>query len=85
MNSWCYHGNLHEEPKAGLTAVREGNEWIIDGSVSYVANAPIAELFIVMAETGSNGTGADGTKGLLVSRNTPGFTINASNNACWGI
>jgi len=34
-----------------------------------------------MAETGSNGTGADGTIGLLVSRNTPGFTINASKNA----
>ena len=81
LNSWCYHGNLHEKPKAELTAVREGNEWIIDGSVSYVANAPIAELFIVMAETGSNGTGADGTIGLLVSRNTPGFTINASKNA----
>ena len=80
-NSWCYHGKLHEKPKAELTAVREGNEWIIDGSVSYVANAPIAELFIVMAETGSNGTGADGPKGLLVSRNTPGFTINASKNA----
>ena len=80
-NSWCYHGNLHEKPKAGLTAVKEGNEWIIDGSVSYVANSPIAELFIVMAETGSNGTGADGPKGLLVSRNTPGFTINASKTA----
>ena len=81
LNSWYYHGNLHEKPKAELTAVREGNEWIIDGSVSYVANAPIAELFIVMAETGSNGTGADGTIGLLVSRNTSGFTINASKNA----
>ena len=49
--------------------------------LSCAGGIPIAELFIVMAETGSNGTGADGTIGLLVSRNTPGFTINASKNA----
>ena len=79
-NSWCYHENLPQEPNAGPIAVREGNEWIIDGSVSYVDNAPIADVFIVMAQTGSEGTGTNGTKGLLVPRDTPGLTINAVDN-----
>jgi alkylation response protein AidB-like acyl-CoA dehydrogenase len=59
-------------PRSGLktTAVRSGNDWLLNGFKDCVGNAPIAKLFAVAA---SIGTGEVGT--LLVPRDTPGLIV----------
>ena len=34
------------------TAVQEGGEWVLNGSKTFVTNAPVADLFVVYARTG---------------------------------
>lgn len=67
------------EPEAGsdatalrTRAVRDGDEWVIDGSKCFITNAPIADLFTVFART-SDGTGPDGISAFLVERDNPGL------------
>lgn len=69
------------EPSAGshaanlkTTALKQGNKYILNGSKHYITNAPIADIFTVMAVTDS----AKGTKGItsfIVERDTPGLII----------
>ncbi len=51
-------------------AVKQGGDWVIDGSVSHVANAPIAQLLIVPVRYDSESLGA-----LLVPRDAPGLSV----------
>lgn len=53
-------------------AVREGDHYVIDGAKRYITNAPIADLYLVMAKTGE-GTSEDMSV-FLVDRATPGVT-----------
>ncbi|MEM3730967.1 MAG: acyl-CoA dehydrogenase family protein [Candidatus Bathyarchaeia archaeon] len=36
------------------TAVKSGNEWIINGSKQFITNAPIADIFIILCQTDPN-------------------------------
>ena len=36
------------------TAVKQGNEWIINGSKEFITNAPIADYFIILCQTDPN-------------------------------
>jgi acyl-CoA dehydrogenase len=60
---------------AGLTteARREDGGWVIDGAKRYITNAPIADLFTVLARTGQPGEGSRSTTCFLVKRGTPGI------------
>jgi acyl-CoA dehydrogenase len=69
------------EPEAGsdataqqTTAVREGDEYVINGLKCFITNAPIANLFTVFARTDSAGKGASGITAFLVERGTPGLS-----------
>jgi acyl-CoA dehydrogenase len=71
------------EPSAGsdaanlkTKAVREGDTWVINGVKHFITNAPIADVFVVMART-DGGSGARGISAFLVERGTPGFVIGA--------
>ena len=37
------------------SAVEDGGDWVLDGSKTFVTNAPIADLFVVYARTGGSG------------------------------
>lgn len=57
------------------TAKKEGGDYILNGSKTFITNAPIADLFIIIANTGGDGfeTGSTfvlekGMKGLSVSQ-----------------
>ena len=77
---WSYHRPLADEDAPVLSAVKQGNgEWLINGSIAFVPNAPIAKLFVVEAKTGSSGVGA-----FLVPRGTPGLTIGKPAKAVGG-
>lgn len=68
------------EPDAGsdatalkTTAVRDGNDYILNGTKCFITNAPIAGLFTVMARTDPANLGAGGVSAFLVERGTPGL------------
>jgi glutaryl-CoA dehydrogenase len=49
-------------------AVRDGSDWILNGSKMWITNGGIADVATVWAQT------EDGIRGFLVPRGTPGFT-----------
>lgn len=66
---WCYHRPMTAESGADPVAVKQGNDWVINGALPFVANALVAKLFAVQAKTGK------GFTTLLVPRDAPGLTV----------
>ena len=69
------------EPEAGsdatalkTTALREGDDYVLNGIKCFITNAPIAQLFTVLARTDPDNNGASGVSALLVERDTPGLS-----------
>ena len=64
-----------DDPKAGLrlTAERRGDEWILNGEKTFIANVPVGKLFFVDARTDPNAPLRRGTTLFLVPRDTPGL------------
>lgn len=60
----------------GMTtrAVREGNEWILNGRKIWVSKMDDADFTIVMAKTDPD-KGRGGISAFLVDRDTPGFIV----------
>lgn len=75
---WSYHRPLAEEPGTEPVALRKGNEWLINGKLAFVSNAPIAKLIVVQARTDPKKTGMYGVSTLLVPRDAPGLTVGAA-------
>ncbi|HXC49320.1 MAG TPA: acyl-CoA dehydrogenase family protein [Candidatus Limnocylindrales bacterium] len=66
------------EPDAGsdlagmkATAVRDGDDWILNGQKTYISNGILSDVVIVAAKTDPNATHAMGL--FLVERGMPGF------------
>lgn len=55
------------------TAVRDGDEWVLNGSKTFITNGINADLVIVVAKTDPD-AGAYGFSLLMVERDMPGFT-----------
>ncbi|NDU76060.1 acyl-CoA dehydrogenase [Actinomadura sp. DSM 109109] len=49
-------------------ATRDGAGWVLDGAKMWITNGSVADVAVVWART------ADGIRGFLVPRGTPGFT-----------
>ncbi|AWH92451.1 acyl-CoA dehydrogenase family protein [Dietzia lutea] len=62
---------------AGLTtkAVRDGADWVIDGTKRFITNAPLAGLFVVFARTRPADADGTGIAVFLVPADTPGVTV----------
>ncbi len=65
------------EPEAGsdagglrTTAVRDGDEWVLNGTKIFITNGPIAQLCTVLAKTSDKGATA-----FLVETDNPGFRV----------
>jgi len=65
------------EPEAGsdaaglrTTAVRDGDEWVLNGTKIFITNGPIAQLCTVLAKTSEKGATA-----FLVETDNPGFRV----------
>lgn len=56
------------------TARRDGDTYVLNGKKIYITNAPIADVFTVMARTDPDQTGARGVSAFLVTRDMPGLT-----------
>ena len=70
------------EPGAGsdalgsmrTTAVKEGNDYILNGRKMYITNGPIADIALVYAKTDLQ-AGSKGITAFVVETNTPGFSV----------
>jgi len=55
------------------TAVKEGNEWVINGTKMWITNGPIADMATVLATTDPS-LGNKGLNFFLVEKGAPGFS-----------
>lgn len=69
------------EPNAGTdasgqqtTAIKDGNEWVLNGSKIFITNAGPAEIYVVIAMTDKM-AGLKGISAFIVESGTPGFRI----------
>ncbi len=70
------------EPDAGsdagsvrTRAVRDGDDFVLDGSKRYITNAPHAQLFTVFARTDPDAPGARGVSAFLVPADAAGISL----------
>ena len=70
------------EPGAGsdaaslrATAIRKGNDYVINGTKRYITNANKASVFTLMARTDPGNKGAGGISAFFVPSNLKGITI----------
>ncbi len=58
------------------SAVKDGDEYVIDGTKRFITNAPEADVFMVFARTG--GAGSRGISTFIVPAATPGLSVGPS-------
>ncbi len=70
------------EPDAGsdvagikTRAVRDGNDWVLNGSKMFITNGVHGDLFFVAAKTDSDAKGSRGITMFIVEKNMPGFRV----------
>jgi len=70
------------EPSAGsdaggtrTTAVRDGDDWILNGSKIFITNGGEADIYVVFARTDRNAEKHRGISAFIVEKGTPGFTF----------
>lgn len=62
--------------RMNTTAVKDGKEWVINGSKEFITNAPIADFFCVLCQTDTKVTPSyRGESLFIVERNTPGLDV----------
>ena len=57
-----------------MTAVKEGNEYVLNGVKQWITNGGEAEIYSVVAITNKN-KGPRGASAFIVEKDTPGFTF----------
>jgi len=64
---------------SGLTtsAVRRGEQWVINGAKRYITNAPVADVFMVFARTDPDVPASRGITAFLVPRDAAGLSVGA--------
>lgn len=55
-------------------AVRDGADYVINGSKIFITNGYLSDVVIVAAKTGESGSGAKDISLILVPKDAPGFT-----------
>jgi alkylation response protein AidB-like acyl-CoA dehydrogenase len=70
------------EPGAGsdasalrTKAVRDGDDWVLDGVKQFISGAGSSDMYVVMARTG--GDGPRGISAFIVEKDTPGVSFGA--------
>jgi len=70
------------EPNAGsdanaieTTAIKENDNYVLNGTKKYITNAPYADIFLVMAKTDNSFKGSKGISSFLVDAKLPGIQV----------
>lgn len=61
------------------TATKTSDGWVLNGSKTWISNAPVAELFVIWARVVENGEKGK-VRGFLVEKGTPGLSAPAIKN-----
>jgi alkylation response protein AidB-like acyl-CoA dehydrogenase len=74
------------EPGAGsdagsvkTTAVRSGDEYVLNGTKCFITNGGYASVYVVLAKTDPN-KGVKGISAFIVEKGRPGFTVGATDH-----
>ena len=74
------------EPESGsdaggtrTSAVRQGECWVLNGSMTFITNAHIADVFVIMAMT-DRAQASHGISAILLEKGTPGFRTGKKEN-----
>ena len=77
LSSYCL-----TEPGAGsdaaalkTRAVRDGDDYVVNGVKQFISGAGVSDLYLVMARTGAGGAGGIST--LLIEKDAPGLSFGA--------
>ncbi|MFN2355211.1 MAG: acyl-CoA dehydrogenase [Desulfopila sp.] len=57
------------------TAVRDGDEWLLNGSKIFITNGGDAEIYVVLARTDKEAQKHHGMSAFIVEKGTPGFSF----------
>jgi alkylation response protein AidB-like acyl-CoA dehydrogenase len=70
------------EPEAGsdpggmiTRAVRDGDEWVINGTKNWITNLGVADFYIVFAKTDPSASRSRGISAFVVEADRPGFSV----------
>src|SRR6201999_1275998 len=70
------------EPEAGsdpggmiTRAVRDGDEWVIDGTKNWITNLGVADFYVVFAVTDREAGHSHGITAFVVEADRPGFSV----------
>ncbi len=70
------------EPEAGsdpggmrTRAVKDGDEWVIDGTKNWITNLGVADFYVVFAVTDSSAGHSRGITAFVVEADRPGFSV----------
>ncbi|SAK91347.1 Acyl-CoA dehydrogenase [Caballeronia catudaia] len=70
------------EPEAGsdaaslrTTAIRDGDDYVVNGTKRFITNAPHAGIFTLMARTNPEDKGSGGISAFIVDAKTPGISF----------
>jgi acyl-CoA dehydrogenase len=61
------------------TAVKDGNEWVLNGSKNFITHGKSGDVAVVIARTGAKGD-SRGTSAFIVEKGTPGFSAGKKEN-----
>lgn len=75
LSSYCLTepGSGSDAASLKTTAVREGDEYILNGSKAFICGGSVSDVYACMVRTG--GEGASGISCILVEKNTKGLTF----------
>ena len=69
------------EPESGsdtfamrTTARRDGDDWVLNGTKTFISNAPVGDVCVLFAVTDPAKGYHGGVTGFILERDTPGFT-----------
>lgn len=61
------------------TAVRDGNEWVLNGAKNFITHGKSGDVAVVIVRTGEKGD-SRGMSAFIVERGTPGFSAGKKEN-----
>jgi alkylation response protein AidB-like acyl-CoA dehydrogenase len=70
------------EPEAGsdpggmiTRAVRDGDEWVVNGTKNWITNLGVADFYVVFAKTDPSAARSRGISAFVVEADRPGFSV----------